>query len=180
MRSFLPLVAAAILGLSGIGHADTINTYNVSETYFIGSATGSVTLDATTGVFTASNIAFTSTAGNATFNGTPTSAVDMGTYNKIVFGSSTPGASLSLFLPVDSLVNYAGGNVCTLTSTAACGGNYSNVALLGVGVDGVNSGTLTLASSTTTPVAVTPEPTSLILLGTGVLGIGAMMRRRRI
>src|ERR1700712_3408779 len=125
MRSFVALAGAILLGVCGIAHADTVNTLNLNETFGNGSAAGTVTLDATTGIFSASNILYTSFLGNSTFTGAATSSTDQGAFNKVVFGSSNPLVTLTLFLPVDSLMGYVGGSVCT--TTASCSGNVSNI-----------------------------------------------------
>jgi hypothetical protein len=66
----------------------------------------------------------------------------------------------------------------TAAENAAGGGNYTgDVAFLEINGDGQSF----MVDGTPTPTAVTPEPSTLLLLGTGVLGtIGAVRRRMRL
>ena len=181
MRPYLTLAAAAFLGLCGLAHADTINVFTLNAPLANGTATGTVTLDATTGKFTASNISVTTSFGSSTFTGAPTSVQSQTSYTQNVFGASNSLYSFSLDIPLASLVGYTGGSLCS-TGALCTGLTATNAAVLGLGADAASTGTLTLLSTTApAPIAaVTPEPSSLILLGTGVLGLGVLMRRRRI
>lgn len=174
MRRLLVLASAVILGSIGIAHANTINTFNLSATLADGSATGTLTLDATTGKFINSNVKIVASAGTGTFTGVPASTTSGTGYTSNIFNIPTTPYTFDLVLPFASLTNYTGGSLCTLT--ALCSLRDSGIESAGLNVDAVTSGTLTLVSS----VAVTPEPSGLILLGTGVLVVGGFLRKRTV
>jgi hypothetical protein len=75
----------------------------------------------------------------------------------------------NLGLPTTSLVNYAGGNICGSSDGTNC--DFSDF-YVGTSIDPgvVTSGSLSAASST-------PEPSDLLLVGCGCMGLG-MLRRR--
>lgn len=179
MRIALALAAAAALLFGGVSHADTIHTFALNATLQSGTATGNVTLDATTGKFTGSAIALLYLATTYNFAGAPTASASQPSYIRTSFASVTPGGYFVLDLPVASLVGYTGGALCTFN--AACAGAVSGVGVLSsVGLDAVTSGSLALQSSPASPApSVTPEPSSLLLLASGVLGLGVMLRPRR-
>ena len=79
-----------------------------------------------------------------------------------VGGASLGSASVSIF-------GLATHNISSL---------FGGVALSSFTIEGTLNNGLSVGSITFTPVAPIPEPSSLMLLGTGVLGVAGMLRRR--
>lgn len=192
MKLYVPLVrrgaglrnvfvmGAVLLAGSLACRADVVTMFNVNGTWDNGSLTGpggtltgTITIDVTTGVATGIDVVETTTAAS-------TSGATSNTFSGI--GAQGPGnmeyivqsGGVNLFteliFPTDSLIGYAGGNLCSLQNS--CSGDFTRY---GLGAAGP-----VLESGTVTPVsAATPEPSSLALLGTGVLGFAGVLRRRR-
>lgn len=155
MRFALVVAAFAVLSPGVAAYADTISTFNIQgSSLFYGmggdknTISGSATIDTTTGVV--ESISFT--AGGLAASGLNAQ------YGPDVFVGPL-GAHFTF--TGASLINYTG-------STFNLNGNDLYV------------GQVTLASSpaTPSPISITPEPASLLLLSTGLFGIFAMTRRR--
>jgi hypothetical protein len=84
---------------------------------------------------------------------------------------------LYLYLPVGTLASYPGSDICSTSNP--CGPNGTDVSTLRISASDqpvVTSGTLELAPSLGT--SLVPEPSSILLLGIGLLSVIGVMRRR--
>lgn len=169
----LALFAVAALCVSGLAaHADTL-TYNLTSSFADGgSVKGTLTLDNTTGLFTAAD--FTA-AGFPISNGTFTVIFDQGP--DLVSGYDLDvvppgyGPELEFDFSPASFVKYNSGAIGVNSFYFNSGIVYDN--------SFAQSTSVTLQPAVTPPSsAVTPEPSSIALLGTGMLGVAGVVRKR--
>lgn len=186
------LIVIAMLGFgAALARADVYTTFDVSagfESYdsvsphVDGSLSGTVVIDETLGTFVAADLMVVTPVGIDTLSqlggGEEIGDVLNGAYNEFVEGSL--GSDLELTLSTPTLVGYAGGAICG-TSLENCpftdgsgGILVAGLVFSDVGVYSANAYTGEL-----TPIMATPEPGSVALLGTGVLGFVQLVRRRR-
>jgi hypothetical protein len=175
-----PFLAAAILATSLIAHADTLSTFDLNATTVSGgSASGTVTLDATIGLFTSADITVVTQGAHFLFNGVP-APNQVSSFATVTFVKDSLDNQFILSLPVSSLIGYTGGGLCSVllhcgNSMVSVPSQFSANMTGPFSSDFVEAGTLTLASS-----APTPEPSSIALLATGLLGAVHLTHRRRL
>ena len=184
MRSAHRLTLVTILALCPVAHADTIFNFSATINSIPGPsrgypptspATGIITIDTVQGIVTGASIqTFATSFDFVNFTFSNGSSVEISLTNQKPPFTTPPFNlfALDILLPVNSLVGYTGGPGCSLTyEPASC---LSPSAISNDGPTAAFADTLSL----TPAVAQTPELNSLVLLGTGLLGLTTAIRSR--
>lgn len=170
LRLFPILIALFLPLSSALAHADTIETFQLQNVTFSfnGTATGTVDINATTGNFVSADIHYTDPAQTIDFTGPTGATLPFGGFTQLYTDIDSGIYALVLDLPGSSLIGYTGGLLCT--SSAPCNGTFGALYANDIPVSAMVTGSLT-------PVPA-PEPSSLLLLGSGLIGAGAAIKRR--
>ena len=164
------LLSALLLGASATTYADTTFSL-VNNTFESGAtATGTLNIDTTAGLFDSINVTYSLAGTNYVFTGAPIAQGTSSDHTQYFEYSSDQGGNLLLVdVPGSSLVGYNGGNLCSFANLCGAGD---------LGYFALKTGPTTGVADplATGSLAATPEPSSLILLGSGLLGLTGIAR----
>jgi hypothetical protein len=181
------LAAAAVLCASTLAARATSITYNVDIAYSNVSAVGTITTDGTIGNISASNI---SGFNIVISEGSSSEDVTYASNLKYIVGGTTASAS-GLFFDFSSpdylLIQGPSpdlGYLCLQGPAGGCDGNGDTNTVGNISIQEPLTNIAGVAQNMSgvqefaTTGAATPEPSSLALLGTGILGFAGLMRKR--
>jgi hypothetical protein len=175
MKRIAMLASCAVM-LAVTARADVMTVFDLSQTvddvpFVHNPLTGTLTLDTTTGFFTAADVSYLgqtySVLGQQTSNGLVW-FVPLGTDStfrpEIFFAIQGNNGGIPY-----SLVGYTGGSICS--DAAPCDPDITELINASGDVSDLGIGTLV-------PESTVPEPATVLLLCSGLLGLAPIIRRR--
>ncbi len=171
------LAATAVLLSAVAAHADTVTTYEVANVSGK-SGIGTITIDATLGTITGLDVTVPIASGSAIFNEAPLTQSFSPFTNEYIATFSDATDALQFDLPVSTLVGYVPAESKRCATASYLCDYLANVyagTISAAGPIDTLEGNLAAAPVT----SVTPEPSSIALLGTGLLSVAGFVRRKR-